>query len=251
MLVRVVDGQGQPVEEGKIKVSVEYQDNPQYSFAYTVDLSALLPGGLLPLDPPSSDIRATVSIQVVTPAGEASDTLVVRGGFWEAFVATDRDCVAVHEFDLAKSGTTSNVVYTTESKSCPRTQPAVGPGQHPITPTGGPQGVDVVDAEVDDGGTPPDPQEAEERSKVQGAIDSMMAGNGIITVDVVATANNVWTALPSGRGSAPLAIYLGQDKTEYFYCWDATGLIIEQHESPIARGSGPGLWASYPLGGVE
>ncbi len=111
MLVRVVDGQGQPVEEGKIKVSVEYQDNPQYSFAYTVDLSALLPGGLLPLDPPSSDIRATVSIQVVTPAGETTDTLVITGGFWEAVVATNLEYIAVHEFDFAKSGTTSSVAY--------------------------------------------------------------------------------------------------------------------------------------------
>lgn len=114
VLISVIDGQGQPVEEGKIEVSVEFQDFPQWDFSYALDLSPLLAGGLLPLHPPSSDVAATVSIQVVTPAGEASDTLVIVGGFWEAVVATDLDHVAVHQFDLAKSGTTSSVIYITE-----------------------------------------------------------------------------------------------------------------------------------------
>lgn len=114
VLVTVVDEQGQPVEQGDVEISVEYQDNPQYNFAYAVELSSLLPSGLLPLDPPSRDVAATVSIHVVTPAGETTDTLVVSGGFWEAVVATDLDYVAVHEFDLSKSGTTSSVAYIAE-----------------------------------------------------------------------------------------------------------------------------------------
>ena len=233
VLISVIDEQGQPVKEGTIEISVENQVVPQWDFSYALDFSALLPSGLLPLHPPSGRVPATVSIQVVTPTGEASDTLVISGNeFWEAVVATDLDYVAVHEFDLAKSGTTSNVVYTTEPQSYPETQPAVGPGpgQHPITPSGGPQGVIVVDAQVDDGGTPSDPRQ--ERDKLQGAIDSMMADRGISTVDVVAIAANVWTSLPTGEGSAPLAVYLGQDKTEHYYCWDPIGLIIQQYEVP-------------------
>ncbi len=68
--------------------------------------------------------------------------------------------------------------------------------------------------------------------KVQVAMDTMMAYRGVGSVDVVATANNVWTALPTGERSAPLAIYLEQDKTEYYYCWGPIGLMIQQHEVP-------------------
>ncbi|MCH8184782.1 MAG: hypothetical protein IH862_01630 [Chloroflexi bacterium] len=115
VLISVIGEQGLPVEEGTIEISVENQVVPQWDFAYSVDLSSVLPDGLLSLFPPSGRVPSTVSIQVVTQTGEASDTLVIGGNeFWQAVVATDLDYVAVHQFDLAKSGTTSSVIYITE-----------------------------------------------------------------------------------------------------------------------------------------
>lgn len=114
ILISVIDEQGLPVEEGTIVISVENQVVPQWDFAYSVDLSSVLPDGLLSVSAPPGRVPATVAIQVVTPTGEASDTLVIGGNeFWQAVVATDLDYVAVHEFDLAKSGTTSSAVYIT------------------------------------------------------------------------------------------------------------------------------------------
>ena len=115
VLISVIDERGLPVEQGTIEISVENQVVPQWNFAYSVDLSSVLPDGLLSLYPPSGRVPSTVSIQVVNPTGEASDTIVIGGDeFWQAVVATDLDYVAVHEFDFAKSGTTSSVVYITQ-----------------------------------------------------------------------------------------------------------------------------------------
>ena len=37
-------------------------------------------------------------------------------------------------------------------------------------------------------------------------------------VDLADVATDVWTELPANEWSAPLSLYLGQDKTEYYYC---------------------------------
>ena len=77
--------------------------------------------------------------------------------------------------------------------------------------------------------------EAEEDA-VQAAMDAMMAdvnepavvANNLATTG---TAINDWTAVPA-VGS--LDTYLRETSTNFFYCWDTTGLITDQFDTAIA-----------------
>lgn len=77
-----------------------------------------------------------------------------------------------------------------------------------------------------------------ESASVQAAMDAMMADHNPLVVQVV-TANDVgttgdgindWTAVPAERS---LAEYLRKDTTEFFYCWDTTGLITDQFPTAV------------------
>ena len=70
-----------------------------------------------------------------------------------------------------------------------------------------------------------------EFDNVQAAMDAMMADNSLIVVtrnDVVSTSNgnSAWTATPTEGPLFPA--YIRQTPTTYWYCWDTTGLIVEQ-----------------------
>ena len=108
LLIGIVALDGQPVDEGTLEVSVEYEGDLAYlDFSYCVDL-ATIRGGLLGLHPSS---RATLFLQVVSPEGGRSDRLVVKGtDFWNA-VDPDRNYVATHTFQLGKGDMISDVAY--------------------------------------------------------------------------------------------------------------------------------------------
>ena len=70
-----------------------------------------------------------------------------------------------------------------------------------------------------------------EFDNIQAAMDAMMADKSLIVVtrNNLAggdTANNAWTATPTEGPLFPA--YLRQTPTTYAYCWDTTGLIVEQ-----------------------
>lgn len=69
-----------------------------------------------------------------------------------------------------------------------------------------------------------------EQESVQTAMNAMMAENAITTVDASAAApkTNNWSALPAGTNAEPLAGYLQSATTVYFYCWNASGQIVDQ-----------------------
>lgn len=81
-----------------------------------------------------------------------------------------------------------------------------------------------------------------EKQNVQAAFDSLMADAAISSVDAKTASTDAavqtWTGLPLASAAAitvggvavDLADYmrLTGDNTNFFYCWDATGLIDEQ-----------------------
>ena len=71
-----------------------------------------------------------------------------------------------------------------------------------------------------------------EKEMLQTAMYSMMAENNIAEVEASPEHPiNDWTSYPTvpGLGLVPLADrYLREDTTDYFYCWDTTGLIDEK-----------------------
>ena len=71
-----------------------------------------------------------------------------------------------------------------------------------------------------------------ELAQVRTAMNILIVEQGDVELTDVAT--NVWTELPANEWSAPLSLYLGQDKTEYYYCWDKMGRVTGQHEAPTA-----------------
>ena len=77
-----------------------------------------------------------------------------------------------------------------------------------------------------------------EKDMVQTAMDSMMAENNIAEVEASPEHPiNDWTSYPTvpGLGLVPLADrYLREDTTDYFYCWDTTGLIAEKESGTDA-----------------
>ena len=63
----------------------------------------------------------------------------------------------------------------------------------------------------------------------------MLAGQGISAVAAYSgNSVNVWTAEPTGTGSATLDGYLRSATTTYFYCWDTTAKITRQDEVTTA-----------------
>ena len=71
---------------------------------------------------------------------------------------------------------------------------------------------------------------AEEINSVQSAMDIMMVENKVSLVNVSpASSQNSWKTFPNGPSVASLDDYLKAEDTEYFYCWDTSGLITDQH----------------------
>ena len=113
ILISVIDELGQPVQEGTVKISTEYE--PAFAFyndTFTMSLQSDVVDGLLGLYPPPANYLAKISIRVMTPAGGVSDALVVDSvAFWQAVEATESDYVGVHQFDLGKTGQTTILVF--------------------------------------------------------------------------------------------------------------------------------------------
>ena len=71
---------------------------------------------------------------------------------------------------------------------------------------------------------------AEEINSVQSAMDIMMVENKVSLVNVSpASSQNSWKTFPNGPSVASLDNYLKAEDTEYFYCWDTSGLVTDQH----------------------
>jgi len=114
ILITVVNENNIIIQEGTLKVSVEYRDFPDRNYEYSVNLVSL-DNGLLALYPPPSHIPSTISIRVETPAGKKSDTLVIKNNeYWEAVDKTS-DYVGKHQFHLNKSGEETSLTYSTKS----------------------------------------------------------------------------------------------------------------------------------------
>ena len=86
-----------------------YKDFPERDFQDSFDFRFFQ--GLIPLGPTTpAHISATVSIRVVTLGGGVSDTLVIRNDEWVLALANSGiDFVVAHEFDLSKTGVTTNL----------------------------------------------------------------------------------------------------------------------------------------------
>ena len=74
--------------------------------------------------------------------------------------------------------------------------------------------------------------EASELDNVQAAIDAMMADKSLVAVAANHLAlgdngNAIWTAMPSATNFL-YPTYIRQTPTAYWYCWDTTGLVVEQ-----------------------
>ena len=41
---------------------------------------------------------------------------------------------------------------------------------------------------------------------------------------------NTWTEMPKGANTAPLANYMKQETTEFYYCWDSQGYVYAQNK---------------------
>lgn len=72
--------------------------------------------------------------------------------------------------------------------------------------------------------------QVEEFDTIQSAMDSMMVDVGLITINPSpGVSKNTWKTFPNGSGVSPLDTYLRDSTTAYFYCWDSTGTITDQH----------------------
>ena len=79
--------------------------------------------------------------------------------------------------------------------------------------------------------------EAAELDTIQTAMDAMMTDNDLMTVaandhTTGSLAVNTWTALPEGQGAVPLALYLRDNTTEFYFCWDASGFVYPRSDDP-------------------
>lgn len=112
LLISVIDEHGERITDGVLAVSTEFEGSwSYYDSKYSVDV-ATIQDGLLSVSPPPRSYRATMSFRVVMPDGRTSDTLLIQNDeYWVAVVATSREFVAIHRFDLAKSGVSSDAVY--------------------------------------------------------------------------------------------------------------------------------------------
>ena len=71
---------------------------------------------------------------------------------------------------------------------------------------------------------------AEEIGSVQSAMDYMMIDMKVTLVNTSpASSLNSWKTFPNGPNVAALVNYLKAEDTTYYYCWDASGLITDQH----------------------
>lgn len=82
---------------------------------------------------------------------------------------------------------------------------------------------------------------AAEDDSMQAAMDAMMADKGITAVmanDATSTGSGLadFTAVPS---EGPLAAYVRQNPTTYYYCWDITGKIKQLTTASTACPAGP------------
>ncbi|MBM3943677.1 MAG: type II secretion system protein [SAR202 cluster bacterium] len=86
-------------------------------------------------------------------------------------------------------------------------------------------------------GSGEDGAKAAEWEAVQTAMNAMMADNAITGVTALgtgSTATSDWSALPAGTDAQPLANYLQDSNTTYFYCYDNLGQIQQQFEASDA-----------------
>ena len=71
---------------------------------------------------------------------------------------------------------------------------------------------------------------SEEFESVQSAMDFMMIDSDVTTMNPSpSTAKNNWFTFPNGAGVYPLNGYLRSSPTNFYYCWDASGNITQQH----------------------
>lgn len=76
-----------------------------------------------------------------------------------------------------------------------------------------------------------------ELDHVQDAFDLMMAENQVVAITPhdasnFKTATASWNLLPAGgAGVQPLSGYLVNSSTVYYYCFDGTGIVLEQFET--------------------
>lgn len=75
-----------------------------------------------------------------------------------------------------------------------------------------------------------------ELDNVQKAFELMMADTNVVTINPhdsssSSTATASWNALPTGAGAVPLSGYLVNSSTVYYYCYDGTGIVLEQFET--------------------
>ncbi len=71
---------------------------------------------------------------------------------------------------------------------------------------------------------------AEEIDSVQFAMDIMMIDRNVISVNAgPASSLNSWKTFPNGPGVVSLDNYLRAQDTAFYYCWNASGLITDQH----------------------
>ena len=74
---------------------------------------------------------------------------------------------------------------------------------------------------------------SEEFESVQSAMDFMMIDSDVTTMNPSpSTAKNNWFTFPNGTGVYPLNGYLRSSPTKFYYCWDASGNITQQHITP-------------------
>ena len=76
-----------------------------------------------------------------------------------------------------------------------------------------------------------------ETELMQSAMFAMMAEKKITTVTLNDLTNsslgvNTWTAMPEGLVATPLAGYLKEAKTKFYYCWDSNGNVYPRSEDP-------------------
>lgn len=75
----------------------------------------------------------------------------------------------------------------------------------------------------------------QEFDAVQSAMDNLMVDTGVTNINSApGTSKNNWASFPNGSGVPPLETYLRDDSSSYYYCWNSTGLITDQHESSSA-----------------
>ena len=72
--------------------------------------------------------------------------------------------------------------------------------------------------------------QTEEFESVQSAMDLMMVDSEVTAMNPSPSiSKNNWFTFPNGAGVYPLNGYLRTSPTKFYYCWDASGNITQQH----------------------